>query len=53
MRVDLSDELPTRVEHLADVAAAGGPDAAIAVIVDDDGATAGCATTNTASWPRR
>lgn len=39
MRVDLSDDLPTTLEHLAEVAAANGPDAAIAVIVDDDGAS--------------
>ena len=38
MRVDLSDELAGRVEQLAQVAAASGPDAAIAVIVDAEGA---------------
>ncbi|MGD1282115.1 DUF4192 domain-containing protein [Mycobacterium seoulense] len=38
MRVDLSEELAARVGHLADVAAAARPDAAIAVIVDADGA---------------
>ena len=38
MRVDLSPELPDSVDHLAEVAAAARPDAAIAVIVDDDGA---------------
>ena len=38
MRVDLSDELLDRVEHLAEVAAAAAPEAAIAVIVDADGA---------------
>ena len=38
MRVDLSDELVDSVEHLADVAAAARPDAAIAVVVDDEGA---------------
>ncbi|MCV7393132.1 DUF4192 domain-containing protein [Mycobacterium paraseoulense] len=38
MRVDLSDELAARVGHLADVAAAARPDAAIAVIVDAEGA---------------
>jgi len=38
LRVDLSDELPRRVEHLAEVAAAADPEAAIAVIVDAEGA---------------
>ncbi|OBJ07158.1 DUF4192 domain-containing protein [Mycobacterium sp. 1465703.0] len=38
MRVDLSDELAARVEHLAEVAAAASPEAVIAVIVDADGA---------------
>lgn len=38
LRVDLSDELPGRVEHLAEVAAAADPEAAIAVIVDEEGA---------------
>jgi hypothetical protein len=38
MRVDLSEELADRVGHLAEVAAAAEPDAAIAVIVDADGA---------------
>jgi hypothetical protein len=38
LRVDLSDELADRVEHLAEVAAAADPEAAIAVIVDDEGA---------------
>ena len=38
MRVDLSEELVDRVEHLAEVAAAAEPEAAIAVIVDADGA---------------
>jgi hypothetical protein len=38
LRVDLSDELAGRVEHLAEVAAAADPEAAIAVIVDDEGA---------------
>lgn len=38
MRVDLSEELPRRVEHLAEVAAAAAPQAVIAVIVDADGA---------------
>ncbi|MGV0834707.1 DUF4192 domain-containing protein [Mycolicibacterium thermoresistibile] len=39
MRVDLSEDLPEAVQHLAEVAAAAAPDAAIAVIVDRDGAT--------------
>ncbi len=38
MRVDLSEELVDRVGHLAEVAAAAEPEAAIAVIVDADGA---------------
>ncbi|BCZ25330.1 hypothetical protein MTY59_51850 [Mycobacterium senriense] len=38
MRVDLSEELADRVEHLAEVAAAAAPEAVIAVIVDADGA---------------
>ncbi|BBX74160.1 DUF4192 domain-containing protein [Mycobacterium shinjukuense] len=38
MRADLSGELPDRVEQLAGIAAAADPDAAIAVIVDADGA---------------
>jgi hypothetical protein len=38
LRVDLSEELADRVGHLADVAAAAEPDAAIAVIVDAEGA---------------
>jgi hypothetical protein len=38
MRVDLSAELVDRVGHLAEIAAAAGPEAAIAVIVDADGA---------------
>ncbi len=42
MRVDLSDELPDSLEHIADVAAAAQPDSAIAVVVDEDGF--GCAT---------
>ena len=37
MRVDLSEELVDRVEHLAEVAAAAAPEAVIAVIVDADG----------------
>lgn len=35
MRVDLSDELP--VEHIAEVAASARPDAAIVVVVDEQG----------------
>lgn len=38
MRVDLSEELTGRIGHLAEVAAAARPDAAIAVIVNEDGA---------------
>lgn len=38
MRVDLSEDLTDRVEHLAEVAAAAAPEAVIAVIVDADGA---------------
>lgn len=40
MRVDLSEELVDGVAHLAEIAAAAGPQAAIAVIVDAGGA--GC-----------
>jgi hypothetical protein len=39
MRVDLSDELADTVDHIAEVAAAARPDAAIAVVVDENGAT--------------
>jgi hypothetical protein len=39
MRVDLTEQLVESLEHLADVAAASGPDAAIAVVVDEDGAS--------------
>jgi len=38
LRVDLSEKLVDRVGHLAEVAAAAEPEAAIAVIVDADGA---------------
>jgi hypothetical protein len=38
MRVDLSDAVADQIGHLAEVAAAAGPDAAIAVIVDAEGA---------------
>jgi hypothetical protein len=38
MRVDLSTELTDRVGHLAEVAAGADPEAAVAVIVDADGA---------------
>jgi hypothetical protein len=38
LRVDLSEDLIDGVEHLAEVAAAAAPEAAIAVIVDADGA---------------
>jgi hypothetical protein len=39
MRVDLSDELPQSLAHIAEVAAAAAPDSAIAVVIDKDGAT--------------
>ncbi|MGE2690051.1 DUF4192 domain-containing protein [Mycolicibacterium pulveris] len=38
MRVDLSDDLLDSVDHIAEVAAAARPDAAIAVVVDEQGA---------------
>lgn len=38
MRVDLSTTLSEALEHLAEVAGASGPDAAVGVIVDEDGA---------------
>jgi hypothetical protein len=38
MRADLSDDLADRVGHLAEVAAAAGPEAAIAVVVAAEGA---------------
>src|SRR5262245_34573798 len=44
MRVDLSDELPSSLEQLADIAAAANPDAAIAVVIDEQGA--GCRLCN-------
>jgi len=44
MRVDLSPELYDSVGHIADVAAAARPDAAIAVVVDEEGA--GCRLCN-------
>ncbi|MFZ1160697.1 DUF4192 domain-containing protein, partial [Mycobacterium sp.] len=44
MRVDLSDALAEQIAHLAEVAAAASPEAAIAVIVDEDGA--GCPMCN-------
>jgi hypothetical protein len=44
MRVDLSEALPDRLGPLAEVASAAGPEAAIAVIVDADGA--GCPMCN-------
>ena len=44
MRVDLSDELCDSLGHLAEVAAAARPDAAIAVVVDAEGA--GCRLCN-------
>jgi len=39
MRVDLSEELPHSLAHIADVAAAAKPESAIAVIIDEDGAS--------------
>jgi hypothetical protein len=39
MRVDLSDELTASVEHIADVAATSEPDAAIAVVIDEEAAS--------------
>lgn len=44
MRVDLSDDLYDSIGHLAEVAAAAGPEAAIAVVVDAEGA--GCRLCN-------
>jgi len=44
MRVDLSEALPDRIGPLAEVASSAGPEAAIAVIVDADGA--GCPMCN-------
>jgi hypothetical protein len=44
MRVDLSAALPDRIGPLAEVASAAGPEAAIAVIVEADGA--GCPMCN-------
>src|SRR3981081_4440630 len=44
MRVDLSDELPRSLGHIADVAAAANPDSAIAVLIDEEGA--GCRMCN-------
>ncbi len=38
MRVDLSDELPDSLVHIAEVASAAKPDSAIAVIIDAEGA---------------
>jgi hypothetical protein len=38
MRVDLSDELVDRIGHLVEVVAAAAPEAAIAVIIDVEGA---------------
>jgi len=37
MRVDLSEDLPHSLAHIADVAAAAKPDSAIAVVIDEDG----------------
>ncbi|MEO3757516.1 DUF4192 domain-containing protein [Mycobacterium sp. B14F4] len=44
MRVDLNDELPDTVAQMAEVAAAARPDAAIVVVVDEEGA--GCRMCN-------
>jgi hypothetical protein len=44
MRVDLSEDLVDRVEHLVEVAAAAEPEAVIAVIVDADGANCAVCT---------
>ncbi len=38
LRADLSEDLPDRIEQLAEVAAAARPDAAIVVLVDNEGA---------------
>jgi hypothetical protein len=40
LRIDLSEDMPDQVAHLAEVAAAAQPDAAVAVVVDAHGA--GC-----------
>jgi len=39
MRVDLSEELTHSLAHIAEVAAAAKPDSAIAVVIDQDGAS--------------
>jgi Domain of unknown function (DUF4192) len=39
MRIDLSDDLVHSLAHVADVAAAARPDSAIAVVIDEDGAS--------------
>lgn len=39
MRIDLAGDLFDTIAHMAEVAAASGPDSAIAVIVDEDGAS--------------
>src|SRR6476660_10126159 len=44
MRVDLSDELPDSLAHIADVAASARPDSAIAVVIAEDGG--GCRMCN-------
>jgi uncharacterized protein DUF4192 len=38
MRVDLSDDITSSVEHVTEVASAARPDSAIAVVIDEDGA---------------
>jgi hypothetical protein len=40
LRIDLDDDMEEQIAHLAEVAAAGRPDGAVAVIVDEHGA--GC-----------
>jgi hypothetical protein len=39
MRVDLSGDMREAVDRVAEVAASGAPDAAVAVIIDEDGAS--------------
>jgi len=48
MRVDLSDELPHSLDHIADVAA---PPRQSRSSSTRTARTAGCATTNSANWP--
>jgi hypothetical protein len=44
LRIDLSDDMDEQIAHLAEVAAAGRPEAAVAVVVDEHGA--GCHSCN-------